>query len=98
MTIELIRQAIERLGHLKGESLPGPWILDDSWDTPTVRSATTGYAVVKPLNNIDAEIVVTMRRTLDVQLEILECGLDPHADIMVVEHAESLAKAIMGVE
>lgn len=89
--LETIRAAIERLEKLKSDSTPGPWHSpdEDGWieshagyavmadddmnhlGGPNGRASQVEYE--HPANG---ELIVTLHRTIDAQLEILRLGLD----------------------
>ena len=57
-----IRAAIEKLTELRSESKPGPWT--HTWGSATIPAADD-------LASEDADLIVTLHRTIDAQLNIL---------------------------
>jgi hypothetical protein len=82
---ETIAAAIEKLETLKAESTPSPWHhwTDDLtgdvdlWHDQEARSyiATLGHSDA-PRVNRDADLIVTLHRTIDAQLKILRRDID----------------------
>lgn len=116
MSKELLEQAIERLKELKEKSTPGPWHVDvEDYSIWTGGETVLGGTVCfvntdqqtgshKPKG--DAELIVTLHRTIEAQIEILRFAEKRLSAVKVLtgkhleahEHELALAKAILGVE
>lgn len=109
--IEEIRQAITTLERLKAESTPGPWNVDQNepaiWTSgDSVEGGTICYINSdqqtgdhRPYG--DAELIVTLHRTIDAQLAILQHALEEYnprddAQGYIVDDGLELAHAING--
>jgi len=111
--VEEIHAAIEKLTAQRDESTPGPWAVDDA-DKCSVYTIDGGATILQPEDWYprgdnrpagNAQLVVTLHRTIDAQLAILTDGL---ADMMARERLGlplntgpvrtlALARAINGV-
>lgn len=109
MSKELLEQAIETLERLKAESTQGEWgHYQDNEHYSTISPVDDVlYIAHVGLTPVDGELIVTLHRTIDAQIEILCEALtgfvshveDGFTDGDVVYCSElSLAKAILGVE
>lgn len=86
--VERLEAAIEKLEALKAESTPAPWHYwtndltgdVDLWHDQEVRShiATVGQHE-QPRVYSDAELIVTLHRTIDAQLAILRTQLESYS-------------------
>lgn len=95
---ETIEQAIARLEEKRAAAMAGPW----------VQGAFAGefcgpndFEVV--FSDEDADLIVTLHRTIDAQLAILRAGLAAHSPgddttEEIEEHALALGLAILGEE
>ena len=79
--VETIQAAIEKLEALKAESTPGPWhdweddLTNevDVWHDQEQRSHIANCGVAgMPRVEADAQLIVTLHRTIDAQLAILD--------------------------
>lgn len=79
-----ISAAIEKLERLKAESTPGPWGVESmkfgsemgdyvgAWIPGVAEIAVTEHeGDTPPLDPDDADIIVTLHRTIDAQLDVL---------------------------
>ncbi|MDJ0323202.1 hypothetical protein QMG61_05420 [Cryobacterium sp. PH31-AA6] len=82
--VEKIEAAIERLEEMKAKSTPGPWAVEEIPETGECRllrefeffghhveEITSGGSIRE-----DADLIVTLHRTVDVQLVILGHALN----------------------
>lgn len=104
MTIEIIPQARGRLEQLRDESTQGVWS-ESGWDGRSTSLVLPGHRRTYGVGGSEnVELVVTLHRTIDAQIEVLE-----YAEELIrfyngnmlglpINPAISLAKAIMGVE
>ena len=80
-----IQAAIEKLTTLKEQSTPGPW----GWDSQGIVQSfdisvqvgkheweRIGVVAPEHVRDADAELIITLHRTIDAQLEILRLHLD----------------------
>ena len=98
--VERLQAAIEKLEVFKGRSTPGPWVQVDAYNASPAgasvrisRSPTFHYNAYAGTPE-NAELIVTLHRTVDAQLAILYRGLVSVAPEREV--AEMLADAILG--
>ena len=80
-----LQAAIEKLEALRGAGTPAPWTT--TWGSATVPAADD-------LGSGDADLIVTLHRTIDAQLAILYRALNRNAPER--DAAEMLADAILG--
>lgn len=82
--VELLTRAIERLETLRAESTPKPWhyAVDDLtnevdvWHDQEHRSHIANFGVAgMPRVLSDADLIVTLHRTIDAQLAVLRNAL-----------------------
>lgn len=106
MAIELIRQARERLEQLKVGATE-EWVLFTNYDFEDPEhiigySVHTGHDIQGNMPKSTAELIVTLRRTVDAQIQILKQAEDTSfgtsRGLVFDSGAVALAKAIMGVE
>ena len=99
--VERLEAAIAKLEQLKADGTLGPWNVDMIPETGECRvvrffeffgshlEEVTNGGSIQP----DAELIVTLHRTIDAQLAILRAGLSDGAPL----HTElALADAILG--
>lgn len=105
MTIELIRQARERLEQLRDESTQGEWVGSTIFTGLPFAPKIEGYSirasgelVVEGSSLSDSELIVTLHRTLDAQIQILKDASEYKFESNIPLGAILVAKAIMGVE
>lgn len=102
--IEKLQAAIDKLEALKAESTPGTWRAWDSFSSDRApRVYITGnnsgpsdgnrVARVENQENQDADLIVTLHRTIDTQLEILRFVVD---GLYNLPEFIALADAILG--
>jgi hypothetical protein len=105
--VERLEAAITKLETLRAESTPGRWVAEDeSFNGPYVRAwfdnefnGNTGIAGTRH-GMPDADLIVTLHRTIDAQLAILR-GVaaikgTPNPLFMLDRFALNLADAILG--
>lgn len=95
-----ISAAIEKLERLKAESTPTRWVFSEG----SIITMGMGYSVADELRESDADLIVALHRTIDVQLHILKYGRDwinlhgPEEADHSEAHFTLLADAILGGE
>lgn len=107
--VETIQAAIEKLEALKAESTPGPWhdweddLTNevDVWHDQEQRSHIANCGVAgMPRVEADADLIVTLHRTIDAQLAILRHAIEnqeiAHGWVTVDNDAVVLAESILG--
>lgn len=80
--LERLQTAIDKLEQLKAESTPGGWDILDGGDRfiawhDTAESTGFEYIVAEPVEfecEADADLIVTLHRTIDAQLSVLALG------------------------
>lgn len=110
--VERLQAAIEKLETLKTESTPGPWSVNvhhNAMHSAEFRAPNpfNGFMLVAAhTNDVDPELIVTLHRTIDAQIAVLDNTLvryakldpsgewEPRAPGGVI--AMSLADAILG--
>jgi hypothetical protein len=76
--VETIQAAIEKLDTQKRSSTPGPWNLHfaDEFDARVgIDHGSRPTSLTGTMLRPDAELIVTLHRTIDAQLAILRDGL-----------------------
>ena len=107
-----IRAAIEKLTKLRDKSSQGWWTILDNGDRFIAEEDPDGdgpfeYIITEPVvfsNPVDADLIVTLHRTIDAQLDILRldsaffgAGITgPESATAFSETALSLARVING--
>ena len=98
--VQEIQSAIDKLTDLQALADEGPWM---HYDGDVVMGDPTDYVQAYPVvaecgSNNNAELIVTLHRTLDAQLAILRDGLRVtlRSHEYVGEHALTIARAING--
>lgn len=102
-----IEAAIAKLTELRNETTPAPWTVEEMPETGECRiirefehfgshiESVTGGGSLR----LDADLIVTLHRTIDAQLEVLRIGM-PHSFSNgfspLFEPALTLARAING--
>ena len=111
--VEEIQAAIEKLTAQRDESTPGPWAVDDA-DKCSVYTIDGGATILQPEDWYprgdnrpagNAQLVLTLHRTIDAQLAILreplavyeKWNIDGDTELEKFPHAYALARAINGV-
>lgn len=97
-----IQGAIVKLERLKAESVPGPWAFDQEGTRRKLRGAegktVLGCSALLWPDPAEADLIVTLHRTIDAQLAILQHGFlayswwDRHDEPLAL----ALANAILG--
>jgi hypothetical protein len=106
--VERLEAAITKLETLRAESTPGRWVAEDeSFNGPYVRAwfdnefnGNTGIAGTRH-GMPDADLIVTLHRTIDAQLAILRAARDDFERFgrkpsKFFENDVALADAILG--
>jgi hypothetical protein len=102
---ETIQAAIEKLERQKADTTPGPWrVVNESLQgsrhdyDPMIDAGDYAASSERFVRPADAELIVTLHRTIDAQLVILRSGLAHagYADQVIPVHARALAEAILG--
>lgn len=115
--VETIQAAIDRLEGLRAESTPPPWFLTYEsathpriWGNLDEVGDAADHVATTARSRHDADIIVTLRRTIDAQLAILRFGIKRQEAVDWThrlagdKHRESasleldLARAILGEE
>lgn len=105
--VEKLEGAIAKLELLKGAKTPAPWWrgMNDGFSFTIEGPESDSHPVAQRLIGPDAEMMVTLHRTIDAQLRILTLGLrdyEHHGDMRMslpLDHsiaALALADAILG--
>lgn len=80
--VERLEAAIDKLETLKQESFDGPWVANHpfsySWITGA-RYAGMQSKIADRVRKPDAELIVTLHRTIDAQLAILRDNLERYS-------------------
>ena len=103
--VERLEGAIAKLEQLKADSLPGPWFITyerERW--PRVWGNSDGQdadQVAKTHHRGDADLIVTLHRTIDAQLAILKAAREDFAKFgrkpsEFFDNDLALADAILG--
>ncbi|UOE45505.1 hypothetical protein [Agromyces larvae] len=105
--VERLRAAILKLETLRAEITPGPWIAEYSGEQghcviPADADSTREAIALTRLYHAayDAELIVTLHRTIDAQLAILRNRLEVYGEDVTPygfrESTDRLADAILG--
>lgn len=112
MTIELIRQARERLEQLRAESTPGEWVAGtsadhhdgDMWAGNRLVATFHRVSDKNSYAHVDMDLILSLHRTIDAQIQILKNAewrynnMSSEVYKRISTNELALAKAIMGVE
>lgn len=107
--VEIIEAAIAKLSEQRQSAMKGPWrpVALNHYGTPTpgVWAEGEDEEVGYPLNQTDADLLVTLHATIDAQLAILRSAADQfkdsdrlsfHDEPNASQLALTLASAILG--
>lgn len=108
--VERLQAAIDRLESMREEAPPGPWEQHLSWSSTTLYSGLdsehpwSAVEVAAAHSRYSAQLIVTLHRTINAQLAILQFGVKRlHAvqtltglHVQAHEHEMALADAILG--
>jgi hypothetical protein len=97
--VERLEAAITKLETLKGSSSPGVWATGDDGDIYIDRESIGHFRWFANTWNPDADLIVTLHRTIDAQLAILRhvrAHFSGDLGISTNRHVVALADAILG--
>lgn len=73
--LEELQAAHKRLSHLRTSSAPGPWLVNvagfEEFDVEGEQPFNVGSTYARA----EADLIVTLHRTIDAQLKVLERGI-----------------------
>lgn len=102
--LEELQAAHKRLSELRAGSSPAPWtavyIEDDKPLERTVADATMWAISDDTFDLVDADLIVTLHRTIDAQLSMLELGIAEHtllAEQWGNEYGEATEVDLLGI-